>query len=207
MTAAPKKKRAPKTYTLTPRELQFVRAYEGSNAKAARAIGMSPRNAEEMMKRPRVAAAIKRKMARAIDVSGEKLGRDLSVTVDHVLKELARLAFFDPRRLFNADGTPKHITDLDDDTAASIAGLDVEKLFEGSGKERERVGDVLKYKIADKGQNLERLGKHLGLFIERYMQLPADFNSRTIEDQEYFCKHGCYPEDDIHGTEPSAATS
>lgn len=35
------------------------------------------------------------------------------------------MAFFDPRKMFNDAGESLHISQLDDDTAAAIAGLEV----------------------------------------------------------------------------------
>lgn len=87
-----------------------------------------------------------------------------------VLLEASRLALFDPRRLFNEDGSPKPINELDDDTAAALAGLDVLEEFEGSGDQRVFVGFTKKYKIADKNSALEKLFKHHGLYKEDNQQ-------------------------------------
>ena len=87
-----------------------------------------------------------------------------NVTVDRVLKEMARIAFFDPRAMFLEDGTPKAITELDDDTAAAIAGLEVEERFEGRGANRKLVGTIKKYKVSDKGTALSNLARHLGMY-------------------------------------------
>ena len=73
-------------------------------------------------------------------------------------------AYFDPRKLLNDDGSPKPITELDDDTAACLAGLDIQEVYEGSGADRVFVGYVKKYKIADKNSALDKAMKHLGLF-------------------------------------------
>ena len=43
------------------------------------------------------------------------------------------MAFFDPCKLFNSDGSLKLITEIDDQSAASIAGFEVCKLFDGTG--------------------------------------------------------------------------
>jgi phage terminase small subunit len=91
----------------------------------------------------------------------------LEISADRVLNEIAKLAFMDPRKFFNADGSPKEITELDDDTAASLAGMEVEEVYEGRGQDRKFVGHVKKFKLADKGINLERLGKHLKLFTDK----------------------------------------
>ncbi len=49
----------------------------------------------------------------------------------------------------------------------SVAGLEVNEMFEGSGDQKHAYGLCKKIKIADKGQNLERLGKHLKLFTDK----------------------------------------
>lgn len=79
------------------------------------------------------------------------------ITADRVLLEVARLAMYDPRKFFNASGELLGIHDLDDDTAAALAGMDVMDLPDGAGS-------VKKIKLVDKGPNLERLMKHLGLY-------------------------------------------
>lgn len=85
------------------------------------------------------------------------------ITQDAVLQELARLAFFDVRRLVGPDGNPLSIHQLDDDTARAVVGLDVAKV----GNMMIGVGEVLKFKIADKRAALVDLGKHLGMFKDK----------------------------------------
>lgn len=85
-------------------------------------------------------------------------------SASRVLLEASRLALFDPRKLFREDGTPKPINELDDDTAAALAGLEVVETFEGSGNDRVFVGYTKKYKVADKNSALEKLFKHHGLY-------------------------------------------
>ena len=85
------------------------------------------------------------------------------VTLDRVIKEYARIAFFDPRKMFDEDGRPVETINLDDDTAAAIAGLEVYEEYEGRGEDREFVGYTKKYKLANKLEALKALGEHLGL--------------------------------------------
>jgi phage terminase small subunit len=56
----------------------------------------------------------------------EERQQRLDISVDRVLQELARIAFFDPRKLFNHDGSLKDITELDADTAAAIASVEID---------------------------------------------------------------------------------
>lgn len=70
-------------------------------------------------------------MLSIVMVSAEIAGRTkdrierLEVTADLVVKEIAKVAFFDPRKLFNGDGSLKLITEIDGQSAASIAGFEV----------------------------------------------------------------------------------
>lgn len=89
---------------------------------------------------------------------------NLEITTERILKERARLAFFDARKLFDANGQPIPIQDLDDDTAAALAGLEVVEEFEGQGKERKFIGYTKKYRLADKGASLTSLEKQKGMF-------------------------------------------
>jgi phage terminase small subunit len=85
--------------------------------------------------------------------------RRTEITQDRVLQEIARVAFFDPRKLFNDDGTPKRLVDLDDDSAAVVAGLDVATI----GNAEVGVGQIMKYKIADKMKAIDQCMSHLGI--------------------------------------------
>jgi phage terminase small subunit len=105
------------------------------------------------------------------------------ITAERVLAELAKLAFFDPRKLYNEDGSLKKVTELDDETAACIAGMDEEKLYENFGKGQAKpTGTIKKIKFADKGQNLERLGRYLKLFTEKH-ELEFKNLSQMTDDQ------------------------
>jgi len=101
-----------------------------------------------------------------------------SLSIERTLREVARLAYFDPRKLLNPDGSPKPIHELDDDTAACLAGMDILEQFEGTGADRVFVGHVKKYKIADKNSALDKAMKHLGLF-ERDNEQKPDVNVTT----------------------------
>jgi len=101
-----------------------------------------------------------------------------SLSIERTLREVARLAYFDPRKLLNPDGSPKPIHELDDDTAACLAGMDILEQFDGTGADRVFVGHVKKYKIADKNSALDKAMKHLGLF-ERDNEQKPDVNVTT----------------------------
>lgn len=85
------------------------------------------------------------------------------VSIKDVLREYKRLGFFDPRKLYRDDGSPIPIKELDDDTAAAVAGLDIQEIFSGG----EFVGYTKKYKVANKLGALDSMAKHLGMFIDK----------------------------------------
>ena len=150
---------------LTPKQEAFVREYlvdlnatqaairAGYSAKRADAIG------HENLRKPEIADAV----SAAMKVREKRTG----ITADRVLLELARIAFFDPRQLLNPDGSPKPINELDDDTAAAVAGLDIVEQFEGTGEDRVFVGYTKKFKIADKNTALTNAMRHLGMLKDK----------------------------------------
>lgn len=123
-------------------------------------------------------AADSKVVARIEQLTNELKERNM-VTVERVLKEYARIGFFDPRKLFNDNGKPKDITELDDDTAAALIGLDVLEEFIGYGEEREHIGYTKKYKLADKKGALDSMAKHLGMFIDR-SEVKTDQNINVV---------------------------
>lgn len=151
---------------LTPKQTLFVASYlaNGLNAtKAAISAGYAKKSATvegaRLLVNAKVAAEISKKTAKRFD--------RLELTGDMVIAELRKMAFLDPRKLFAADGSLVPIHELDDDTAASIAGLEVNELFEGDGDQKHAYGLLKKIKIADKGVNLERLGRYFKLFTDK----------------------------------------
>ena len=89
------------------------------------------------------------------------------VTVDRVLLEYSRLAFLDIRKAFDVNGNLKALVDLDDETAAAVAGIEFEEVFEGRGDGRSYVGRIHKIKLSDKLGALNSLGKHLAMFTDK----------------------------------------
>lgn len=151
---------------MNPKRLRFVQEYliDLNATQAAIRAGYSARSAEvtgsRLLGDAKVAAEIAKRNQKRIE--------KLDLSAERVLGELMRLAFFDPRKFWNEDGSLKKITELDDDTARALQGFEVEKLYEHFGKgQATESGTVSKIKMADKGLNLERLGRHLKLFTDK----------------------------------------
>jgi len=149
----------------TPKQRVFVREYlKDLNAtQAAIRAGYSEATARSQGQRLLTDADIQAAIQSAMDARSKRA----EITADRVLQEIARLAFVDMRKFYREDGSLKVVKDLDDDTAAAIASLETVELFDGSGENRVQVGHIKKLKVWDKSKNLELLGKHLKLFIDK----------------------------------------
>jgi phage terminase small subunit len=135
--------------------------------------------ASKLANNPKIALRVK-------ELQNKLCNRNM-VTVERVLQEYARLGFFDPRKLFNEEGKPKSIVELDDDTAAAVAGLDVQEEWEGYGEDRIFVGYTKKYKLADKKGALDSMAKTLGMFTDKIestnVNLNDDISNLSAEDR------------------------
>ena len=100
------------------------------------------------------------KVQQAIQEKEKIAAKQLEVNTENVLRATSALAFSDIRKLFNADGSPKSIQELDDATAAAISSIEVGEMR----SEGKVIGRVCKIKLWDKNSAQERLFKHLGLF-------------------------------------------
>lgn len=101
------------------------------------------------------------------------------VTQDMVIKELAKIAFLDIRKLYTENGQLKNVADIDDDTAGAISSLETLEEYDGYGDDREKIGDTQKVKLLDKTKALELLGRHLGIFNDK-----LDVNVKEKEEKK-----------------------
>lgn len=131
--------------------------------EAAKLAGYSPKTAysqgQRLLKSVEVADAIQKHM--------DKRAEAVGISSERVLQEIANAAFLDPIQLFNDDGTLKDLRDMPEGARRSIAGIDVEEIFEGRGEERHLVGYLKKIRLVSKEGTLTLAGKHLKLFTDR----------------------------------------
>jgi phage terminase small subunit len=142
---------------ITPKQAIFISEYliHGNGTRAAQAAGVPEKSAHttasRWLKNPKIAAIIaERHAARAAK---------MEITAERVLRELARLAYFDAGNLYDAQGERIPLYRLDPNTRAAITAVEDETRQTANATTR-----VQRIKMADKGQNLERLGKYLHLF-------------------------------------------
>jgi phage terminase small subunit len=146
---------------LAGKQLQFVKEYvkDRNGTQAAIRAGYSEKTAYS------IAANLLRKVevVSAIEEQTAAIEKAATITPARVMQEYARIAFFDPRKLFDDDGTPKAVTDLDDDTAAAVSGIEIVTI----GNSEIGVGQVRKYRIADKKGALDSVAKILGMMTDK----------------------------------------
>lgn len=147
---------------------KFCRAYviDFNGAKAAETAGYSKHTARHQAQRLLTKDHVQARIAELTKKQVDKL----EITAERVLQELAKLAFLDARTFFDEKGEPKRIVDLDDATAAALAGFEIS----GDGTK--------KFKLADKGINLERLGRHLKLFTDQIALSGLEGLAETIQE-------------------------
>ena len=144
------------TSKLTPKQAKFVNEYliDNNATQAAIRAGYSSSTARQIGAENLTKPVIESAIETALNAQAERT----QITADRVLAEIAKLAFYNPQDFIGEDGQPKKIDELDADAAAAIKEIEVSQV---SGM------TISKLKLADKGQNLERLGKHFKLFTDR----------------------------------------
>ena len=88
-----------------------------------------------------------------------------AIDPNRVLRESARIAYSDIRRLFDANGRLLPIKQWPEDTARAVAGVEVVKRNIDSGDGQ--TDDVIKLRLWDKVAKLTNLMKHHGQLTER----------------------------------------
>jgi len=145
--------------SLTNRQKRFIEEYliDLNGTQAAIRAGYSPNGAEvtacELLKNPKVRYEVARAMA--------ERSRRTGITQDRVLRELAKVAFFNAADVVDLE-TGNVKKDIDREDSAVIAGIKVKTIPTENGKIIER-----EVKLYDKLRALELLGKHLGMLDDR----------------------------------------
>lgn len=162
---------------MTPKQIAFVAEYlvDKNATQAAIRAGYSAKTANEQGARLLANVSVRA----AIDAALTKQADTLKITAERILRERARLAFLDPGKLFDAEGQPIPIQNLDADTRACIVGIEVMEQYEGYGEERRFIGYMKKYRLAAKDPSLAALEKRFGL-----VEKPIRFKLPPVTDAD-----------------------
>lgn len=151
------------------RKIELAHAFitNGGNwTQAAVAAGHKPgRAAEKAGERASKDVVVQKIIAEARKKAAEKA----TLTVELTLREVARIAYFDPKNLYREDGTLKPVYELDEDTRAAVASME----FEEANAEGKTAATVKKVKLCSKDSALEKAMRHLGLYEADNRQRPA----------------------------------
>lgn len=149
---------------LNDRQRIFVREYriDRNATRAAKAAGYSEKTAHvigcRLLKNVQVEQEIR-------SVTEKRLEK-LELTGDRVINELALLGFSNMQDYIKTNGEGDvyvSLAELDRDKAAAIQEVVIDHYVDGHGETAREVKRT-RFKLADKGINLERLGKHFGVF-------------------------------------------
>ena len=135
---------------LTRRQRAFVHNYVRTKkaTPSARLAGYSDRHASTAGR----ALLARDAICRAIDIEQKRIMAAEGVTKERIISELACIAFYDPRKLFDDFGNPKRLKDLDASTAAAVKDFDVDPMGNPRVKTHNKIDALVK------------LGEELGLF-------------------------------------------
>lgn len=131
--------------------------------------------ASAIFAKPQVKAYLVELKERAKDQAEKKL----DITVERVLREFAKVGFSDVRRIFTDQGQLKGPASLDDDTAASIASIEVVASSHMGADGLIEIEYTHKIKNYDKLRALENLGKWLQIYT------PGDAEKNDQEEYRY----------------------
>lgn len=155
---------------MTPRQEAFVREYliDLNATQAAIRAGYTPKGADvtgsKMLGNPKVADAIKEAQS--------KRAERTEITADRVLREYARIAFYNPGRVLrvNRDGLPvvdfSEATEEDYRVLAEVSTEQGASRFDDEGNPTVSVFKA-KVKHHNKLSALDALAKHLGMMTEK----------------------------------------
>jgi len=149
-------------HSLNEMQRAFCREYllDFNATAAAKRAGYAEDSANatagRLMAIPRIHAYISGEM--------EKRATRTHVTQDRVLLEIARLAFNDPRKVFDSNGRLLPVKEWSDDVAACISSL---KVTEVAGSETKLPMTVTEVKFWDKGKSLDLAARHLGMLNDK----------------------------------------
>jgi phage terminase small subunit len=146
---------------LAPVSLSFVEHYLTCYdvRKVARKMGISMREATEILESEPVAAEIKVRVA--------EIAKRLHVDQERVLLELASIAFLDPAELFDDNGRALRIDEIPLHARRGLAAYNTKADGQGGVKRT--------FRMVDKLKALDLLGKYMGM-------APKDLRDATVDD-------------------------
>lgn len=150
---------------LDPKHRRFVIEYlkDQNASQAAVRAGYGKKNCD--VTGPRLLGYVG--IRAAIDAKLKEIEDKVIADKQDVLRELSRLMKSDIREVVTDKNDLIDIKSLPDDIARCISSIEIDALYEGSGRDRVQVGETKKIKFWDKTKAAELIGKHLKMFTDR----------------------------------------
>lgn len=152
---------------MTAKQEKFCREYllDLNATQAAIRAGYSKKTAVEQGCR----LLINVNISKRIQASQKKQQEKTEITLDKILKEYSKIAFFDITKNIS-DGKLKELAEWDADSAGAIAGLEVEEQV----KDKFVLQRTKKIKLCDKRAALDSLCKVLGFNAPEKSEIKMD---------------------------------
>lgn len=135
--------------------------YSTADSKAPSWVGKSRENASN------------KKIWDMAKVEREKIEESFLMSENDILKQYSMLCNFDVRKLYDKEGKPIPIHQLDYETAAAISGVELRFSAVGTGEEKEFY-ETQKIKIIEKKGALDSYAKIKGMFKQNQAPVPVD---------------------------------
>ena len=167
------------------RDARFVEAYFANRENATEAyqvlkpdVARNTAGAEghKLLKKPEIHKAIEKRRA--------QIRAQFALTTDRVFQEHARISYFNPKKLVDAKGKAIPLHELDDDTAAALASVEiVETEIRGKGEDKVILTRRIKGRPFNKPSTLREVSKILRLY-DKPPPPPPDEEGRLAEDPQ-----------------------
>ncbi len=126
-------------------------------------VATAETNGPRLLRVAQVAAFVEERRAKVL----AKAEVTAEVKLERVLLELNRILQADPADALNDDGSPRPLKEWPKDLRQALAGVEVEDIYEGAGRDRVYVGQLRKWKYWNKTDAASQLMRHLGAFRDR----------------------------------------
>lgn len=128
-----------------------------------------------------------------IDQHTEKVIEENKTTVANVLREVERIAYLDPKGMFDEHGAVLPIAEIPEELRRAIASFEVVETYEweGDGPNRRRVfsGYIKKVKLWSKDSMLTLSARHLGMLHDN-VNVKVDSIAEALAAAEQRLKAG-----------------
>lgn len=149
---------------LTPQQEFFCSEYlkDRNGTQAALRAKYSPNGATETAARLLTYNNVRARINALIKAQLDAI----AVNVQLVLRQLLNSALANAADAYDENGALKPICDMPEALQLAITSIETDELYEGYGKDREKIGVTRKVKFEPRQNALKMLGQHLKMFTE-----------------------------------------